>query len=50
MASRQPYRTALAPAPALAELEQRAGTRFDPTVVQILAALVRDYMAEVQAA
>lgn len=50
MASRRPYRTALAPEAALAELERRAGTQFDPTVVRILAALVRDYMAEVQAA
>jgi len=50
MASRRPYRTALAPEAALTELERRAGTHFDPAVVQILAALVRDYMAEVQVA
>lgn len=50
MASRRPYRTALAPEAALAELEERAGTQFDPTVVQILAQLVRDYLAEERAA
>ena len=40
MLSPRAYREALSPEEALAELEARAGTTFDPAVVRVLAALV----------
>lgn len=40
MTSPRPYRPALSPEQAVAELEARAGTNFDPAVVRILSALV----------
>jgi len=42
MTSARPYRTALSTDDALAELERVAGTQFDPAVVSVLAAHVRD--------
>jgi two-component system, cell cycle response regulator len=42
MTSPRPYRLALSEHEALAELERFAGTQFDPTVVSLLAAHVRD--------
>jgi two-component system cell cycle response regulator len=41
MTSPRPYREALSCEEALAELESRAGTNFDPAVVRVLTALVR---------
>ena len=41
MMSPRPYRPALSPDEALAELEGRAGTSFDPAVVRVLSALAR---------
>jgi two-component system, cell cycle response regulator len=42
MLSHRPYRPALSEHEALAELERFAGTQFDPTVVELLAARVRE--------
>jgi two-component system cell cycle response regulator len=42
MTSQRPYRDALSPPEALEELERCAGTDFDPTVVRVLVARVRD--------
>ena len=42
MTSPRPYRPARTPEDAVAELERCAGTQFDPTVVRVLAANVRD--------
>jgi len=42
MTSARPYRTPLTTEDALAELERVAGTQFDPAVVSVLAAHVRD--------
>ena len=42
MTSPRPYRPALSGEDALSELERCAGTQFDPTVVRVLAANVRD--------
>jgi HD-GYP domain-containing protein (c-di-GMP phosphodiesterase class II) len=42
MTSDRPYRTALPVEEALDELERCAGTQFDPTVVRVLVARVRD--------
>jgi two-component system, cell cycle response regulator len=42
MVSHRPYRPALSEHEALAELERFAGTQFDPTVVELLAARVRE--------
>ncbi|MDH4103442.1 MAG: diguanylate cyclase [Thermoleophilia bacterium] len=42
MTSKRPYREALPPAEALNELMRLAGTQFDPTVVRVLVAQVRD--------
>jgi len=42
MTSARPYRAALTTEAALAELERVAGTQFDPAVVSVLAAHVRD--------
>jgi HD-GYP domain-containing protein (c-di-GMP phosphodiesterase class II) len=41
MTTNRPYRRALTPEQALAELEQNAGTQFDPRVAATLAGLVR---------
>jgi HD-GYP domain-containing protein (c-di-GMP phosphodiesterase class II) len=50
MTSTRPYRTARSPEEALAELEQGAGTQFDPTVVRVLSSLVRDRLETERAA
>ncbi|MDQ3122489.1 MAG: diguanylate cyclase [Actinomycetota bacterium] len=42
MTSARPYRAALSTEEAIAELERVAGTQFDPAVVSVLAAHVRD--------
>ena len=42
MTSTRPYRAALTPQDALAELMRFAGTQFDPTVVRVLSAQVLD--------
>ena len=42
MTADRPYRKALSAETALKEIERAAGTQFDPTVVRVLAALVRD--------
>jgi diguanylate cyclase (GGDEF)-like protein len=42
MTSERPYRSALMPAEALAELERASGTRFDPAVAHVLADYVRE--------
>jgi diguanylate cyclase (GGDEF)-like protein len=42
MTSTRPYRSAMTPEQALAELERGAGTQFDPNVVRVLTAHVRD--------
>ncbi|CAN5140264.1 hypothetical protein BH20ACT13_BH20ACT13_08110 [soil metagenome] len=42
MTSARPYRAALSTDDALAELERVAGTQFDPAVVSVLVAHVRD--------
>jgi HD-GYP domain-containing protein (c-di-GMP phosphodiesterase class II) len=46
MITGRPYRSPLAPEDALAELERGAGTQFDPAVVRVLSAHVRDSLAE----
>jgi two-component system cell cycle response regulator len=46
MTSPRPYRVALSEHEALAELERFAGTQFDPTVVRLLAARVRERLRE----
>lgn len=50
MVSTRAYRSALDPAEALAEIESRAGTSFDPAVVNVLAALVGARSAGMRAA
>jgi two-component system, cell cycle response regulator len=50
MTSGRPYRAPLAPGEALAELERCAGSQFDPTVVRVLTALVRDELGADRAA
>jgi two-component system cell cycle response regulator len=50
MISERTYRPARPPQEALAELERCAGTQFDPTVVRVLVAHVRDALAAEQAA
>jgi len=42
MTTDRPYRAALPPAEALAEVERNSGTQFDPRVVEALADIVRD--------
>ena len=42
MTTDRPYRAALPPAEALAEVERNSGTQFDPRVVEALADVVRD--------
>ena len=42
MTSQRPYRDAMSVEDALEELERCAGTDFDPTVVRVLVARVRD--------
>ena len=50
MTSTRPYRTALEPEEALAELENGSGTQFDPTIVRVVTALVRDRLEAGRAA
>ncbi|GIU94096.1 MAG: hypothetical protein KatS3mg012_0553 [Gaiellaceae bacterium] len=50
MTSTRAYREALPPEEALAELERCAGTQFDPTVVRVVVAHVRDALAAERAA
>ncbi len=50
MTSARPYRAALSMDDAIAELERVAGTQFDPAVVSVLAAHVRDGLATEQRA
>jgi two-component system cell cycle response regulator len=50
MTSPRPYREALTCEEALAELESRSGTNFDPAVVRVLSALVRARLEAEQAA
>lgn len=50
MISRRSYRAAHTPQEALAELEKRAGTTFDPAVVRVLSALLRARVEGEQAA
>ena len=50
MISRRSYRAAHTAQEALAELEDRAGTNFDPAVVRVLSALVRAQIEGEQAA
>ena len=50
MTSPRPYRPALTRTEALAELERGAGTQFDPTVVRVLIAHVRDSLEAEHAA
>jgi diguanylate cyclase (GGDEF)-like protein len=48
--SPRPYRPARSPEDALEELERCAGSQFDPTVVRVLTAVVRDGLEAEQAA
>ncbi len=50
MTSPRPYRPARSPEDAVAELERCAGTQFDPTVVRVLVANVRDSLEAEHAA
>ncbi len=50
MTSARPYRAALSTDEAIAELDRVAGTQFDPAVVSVLAAHVRDGLATEQRA
>jgi HD-GYP domain-containing protein (c-di-GMP phosphodiesterase class II) len=50
MVSERTYRPAYTPQEALAELERCAGAQFDPTVVRVLVAHLRDALAAEQAA
>ena len=50
LVSPRPYRPARSPEDALEELERCAGTQFDPAVVRVLAAVVRDGLEAEQAA
>ncbi len=50
MTSNRPYREALSPGDALNELMRLAGEQFDPTVVRVLVAHVRDSQEAEQAA
>jgi diguanylate cyclase (GGDEF)-like protein len=50
MTSQRPYRDALSAEDALEELERCAGTDFDPTVVRVLVARVRDELEAERAA
>jgi len=50
MTSARPYREPLTSQEALAELESRSGTSFDPAVVRVLTALVRARLEAEQAA
>jgi diguanylate cyclase (GGDEF)-like protein len=50
MVTDRPYRQACSPEDALAELMRLAGTQFDPTVVRVLAAHVRDEQESERAA
>jgi len=46
----RPHRAALEPEAALAELERCAGTQFDPAVVRVLSAHVRERLEAERAA
>ena len=47
MTSARPYRAALSTDEALEELARHSGSQFDPTVISVLAARVRDgFVAE----
>lgn len=50
MISPRPYRLPLDPEDALGELERGSGTQFDPTVVRVLSAHVRDRLEAERAA
>jgi diguanylate cyclase (GGDEF)-like protein len=50
MISVRPYRPALEPEQALAELERGAGAQFDPTVARVLSAHIRDQLQAERAA
>jgi diguanylate cyclase (GGDEF)-like protein len=50
MTSSRAYREARTPDEALAELERCAGTQFDPTVVRVVVALIRDAVESERAA
>ena len=50
MTSARPYRLPLAPDDAIAELERSAGPHFDPTVVRVVTALVRERLGAARAA
>jgi diguanylate cyclase (GGDEF)-like protein len=50
MTSDRPYRSALAPEQALAEIERLGGSQFDPTVARVLSAHVRDRLEAQRAA
>jgi two-component system, cell cycle response regulator len=50
MISERPYRPALTPEDALAEIERCSGTMFDPTVARVLVAHVRDRLEAERAA
>jgi response regulator RpfG family c-di-GMP phosphodiesterase len=47
MTSPRPYRPALSPEAALAELDSGAGVQFDPTVIQAFASIPRPRLAEI---
>ncbi len=46
MRNDRPYRKALSVEEALAEIQKGAGTQFDPKVVEVFSALIREEMAE----
>jgi two-component system cell cycle response regulator len=50
MISDRPYRPALKPVDALAEIERNSGSMFDPTVARVLVAHVRDQLEAERAA
>jgi HD-GYP domain-containing protein (c-di-GMP phosphodiesterase class II) len=50
MTSPRPYRRALATDTALGELDAGAGTQFDPTVVRVLVAHIRERLEAERAA
>ena len=50
MTSPRPYRMSLAAEEALVELARGSGTQFDPTVVRVLSAHVRDRLEAERAA
>jgi HD-GYP domain-containing protein (c-di-GMP phosphodiesterase class II) len=50
MISDRPYRPALTPQDALAEIERNSDSMFDPTVARVLVAHVRDQLEAERAA